>query len=111
MLSSLLFDVFFASILLVALERFSEDVDIVADLAHLEQPSNTGPETVLGCARRAILWMLCADDACMMSRLPRGLERMMAVFVEVLRRFWPDLFKRARRKPCAYPFRLRWQRR
>ena len=42
-------NVFFATILLVALERFSEDVEgILAYLAHLqEQPSKTGSETAL----------------------------------------------------------------
>ena len=45
-LSRLLFNVSFAAILLVALERFSEDADILGDFAHLqEQPSNVGPET------------------------------------------------------------------
>ena len=42
----LLFNVFFAAILLVALERLSEDADTLADLAHLqEQPSKVGSET------------------------------------------------------------------
>ena len=36
-LSPLLFKVFFAAILLVALEKFSEEVDILVDLAHLEE--------------------------------------------------------------------------
>ena len=82
-LSPLLFNVFFAAILLVALERFGEDADALADLAHLqEQLSKVGPETALECARRAIWGMLYADDACI-ARSPRGLERMMVVFVEV----------------------------
>ena len=52
----MLFDVFFAAILPVALERFSEEARIVADLAHLqEQPSKGGLETVLECAWRAIM--------------------------------------------------------
>ena len=33
--------------------------------------------------RRAIWGVMYADDACIMSRSPRGLGRMMAVFVEV----------------------------
>ena len=49
-LSSLLFSVFFAAILLVALERFGKDADILADLIYLqEQPSKVGPETALEC--------------------------------------------------------------
>ena len=54
-LSPLLFHVFFSVILLVVLERFSEGVDILQDIAHLqEQPSKVGPETALKCVRRAI---------------------------------------------------------
>ena len=48
-----------------------------------EQPSKVGIETALDCVRRTIWGMLYADDACIVSRSPRGLGRMMAVFVEV----------------------------
>ena len=45
MLSPLLFNVFFDAILLVVIERFSEDADIHPDLGYLqEQPSKVGPE-------------------------------------------------------------------
>ena len=48
-LSPLLFNVFFAAILLAALERISKGVDILADLIHLqEQPSKASPETATG---------------------------------------------------------------
>ena len=87
-LSPVLFNVFFAAILRVVLERFSKDAGILADLIHLhEQPSKVGPETALECVRRAIWGMLYADDACIVSRSPRGLGRMMAVFVEVFGAF------------------------
>ena len=87
-LSPLLFNVFFAAILFVVLERFSKDTGILADLIHLqEQPSKVDPETELECVRRAIWGMLYADDACIVSRSPRGLGRMMAVFVEVFDTF------------------------
>ena len=83
-LSPLLFNVFFAAIVLVALERFSEDADILADLIHLQaQPSKVGPETTLECVRRAIWGVLYADDACIVSRSSRGLGPMIAVFVQV----------------------------
>ena len=79
---------YFAAILGVVLERFSKDAGILADLIHLqEQPSKVGPETTLECVRRAIWGMLYADDACIVSRSPRGLRRMMAVFVEVFGTF------------------------
>ena len=58
-LSPLLFNVFFSAILFVALERFSNDAGILADLIHLqEQSSKVGPETALKCVRRAIWGML-----------------------------------------------------
>ena len=70
------------------IERFNKDAGILADLIHLqEQPSKIGPETALECVRRASWRMLYADDACIVSRSPRGLGRMMAVFVEVFGAF------------------------
>ena len=54
-LSPRLFNIFFATILLVTPERFSEDVDILVDFAHLQrQPSKVGPEIALECVRRTI---------------------------------------------------------
>ena len=86
--SPLLLNGFFAAILLVALERFSKGAGILADLIYLqEQPSKVGPGTALECVRRAIWGMLYAEDACIVSRSPRGLGRMMAVFVEVFGTF------------------------
>ena len=59
-LSPLLFNAFLAEILIVELESFSEDADILADLALLEKkPSKVGPEMTLECARRAI-WEIVA---------------------------------------------------
>ena len=83
-LATLLFNIFFAAMLLVALQRFNEDADILADLVHLkEQSGKVGPKTALGCMRRAVWGMVYADDACIVSRSPRGLELMMAVIVKV----------------------------
>ena len=87
-LSPLLFNIFFAAVLLVALQRFSEDPDILADLVHLqEQPTKVGPEMAMECVRRAVWGMLYADDACIVSRSPQGLERMMATLVDVFGAF------------------------
>ena len=82
--SPLLFNAFFATILLVALDKFSNDAGLLAETIHLqEQPSKFGPKTALECVRRTIWGMLYyADDACIVSRSPRGLGRMMVVFVE-----------------------------
>ena len=57
--------------------EIQQDSGILADLIHLqeEQSSKVGPETALECVRRAIWGMLYADDACIVSRSPRGLGR------------------------------------
>ena len=56
---------------------------MLADLIHQRtQLSKVGPEKSLESVRRAIWGMLYAGDACIVLRSPRGLERMMAVFVE-----------------------------
>ena len=82
------FNVFLAAILLAALERFGKDAGILVNLIHLqEQPSKVGPETALKYMRRAMWGMLYADDACIVSRSPRGLGRMMAALVEVFGTF------------------------
>ena len=68
--------------------RFSEDPEILADLVHLQdQPTKVGPETAMECVRRAVWGMLYADDACVVSRSPQGLERMMVNLVEVFGAF------------------------
>ena len=57
-LAPLPFNIFFAAMLLVALQWFSEDVDILADLVHLkEQPGKVGPEMTLEYVRRAVWGM------------------------------------------------------
>ena len=74
-LSPLLFNVFFAAIFLFALERFSKDAGILADLIHLqEQPSKVGLETALECVR--VLFggccMLTTRASCRGRRAGRG---------------------------------------
>ena len=39
------------------------------------------------CVRRAVGGVLYADDACIVSRSPKGLEQMMATLVDVLGAF------------------------
>ena len=46
-----------------------------------------GPETALECVRRAVWGMLYVDNACILSRTPKGLERMMATLVDVFGAF------------------------
>ena len=88
MLSPLFFNIFSAAALQVALQRFSENPDILTDLVHLqEQPAKVGPETAMEFVRRAVWGMLYADDAYIVSRSPQGLERIMATLVDVFGAF------------------------
>ena len=85
-LSPLLFNIFFAAVLNVVLQRFSEEPAILAELVHLKEPSTSmGPEPAMDNVRRAVWGMLYADDACIVSRSPQGLAKMMEVIVEVCR--------------------------
>ena len=87
-LSPLLFNIFFAAVLIVFLQRFSEEPAILADLVHLkEPPTSMGPEPAMDYVRRAVWGMLYADDACIVSRSPQGRAKMMEVIVEVCRAF------------------------
>ena len=86
--SPLLFNIFFAAVLTVVLQRFSEDPAILAKLVHLkEQPTSMGPEPAMDYVRRAVWGTLYADDACKASRLSQGLAEIMEVIVEVCRAF------------------------
>ena len=86
-LSPLLFNIF-AAVLTVVLQRFSEEPAILAELVHLkEPPTSMGPEPAIDYVRRAVWAMLYADDACIVSRSPQGLAKMMEVIVEVCRAF------------------------
>ena len=88
-LSPLLFNIFFAAVLTVVLQRFSEEPAILAELVHLKEPPTLmGPEPAMGYVLcRAVWGVLYADDACIVSRSPQGLAKMMEVIVEVCRAF------------------------
>ena len=88
-LSPLLFNtIFFAAVIEVALQRFSEDDTILENLVFLDEGSGGGPdETRLDRVRRAVWGMLYANDAGIVSRSPAGLARMMTVIVEVFGAF------------------------
>ena len=71
--SPLLFNIFFVAVLNVNLQRFSEDPAILADLAHLKEPSTLmGPEPAMDYVRRAVWVMLYADDACIVLQIAGG---------------------------------------
>ena len=72
----------------LVLQRTSEDPAILAKLVHLkEPPTSLGPEPAIDYVRRAVWGMLYADDACIVSRSPQGLAKMMEVIVEICRGF------------------------
>ena len=87
-LSPLLFNIFFAAMLNAVLQRFSEELAILAELVHLKEPlTSMGPEPAMDYVRRAVWGMLYTDDACVVSRSPQGLAKMVEVIVEVRREF------------------------
>ena len=82
-LSPLLFNILFAAVLTVVLQRFSEDTAIPAELVHLKKPlTSMGPEPAMDCVRLTMWGILYADTACIVSRSPQGLAKMMEVIFE-----------------------------
>ena len=106
-LSPLLFNIFFAAVLTVVLQRFSEEPAILAELMHLKEPSTSmGLEpAIMDYVRRAVWGMLYADDACIVSRSPQGLAKMMEVIVEVCRAFALTVLAKRTETMCMPPLR------
>ena len=103
-LSPLLFNIFFAAVLNVILQRFSEDPAILDRLVHLKEPSTSmGPEPAMDYVRRAAWGMLYADDACIVSRSPQGLDKMMEFIVEVCRAFALTVSAKKTETTCMPP--------
>ena len=103
-LSPLLFNIFFAAVLNVALQRFSEDPAIFAELVHLKEPSTSmGPESVMDYVGRAVWGMLYADDACIVSRSPQRLAKMIEVIVEACRAFALNVLAKKTETMCMPP--------
>ena len=72
-LSPLLFNIFFAAVLTVFLQRFSEDTVILAKLGYMEKlPSSMEPEPAMDYVLRAVWGMLFTDDACIVRDRRRG---------------------------------------
>ena len=60
----LLFNIFFAAVLIVVLQRFSEDTAILAERVHLKEPlTSMGTEPAMDCVRREVWGMLYEDGA------------------------------------------------
>ena len=105
-LSSLLFNIFFAAVLNVVVQRFSEEPAILAELVHLKEPSTSmGPEPAMDYVRRPMWGMLYVDDACIVSRSPQGLAKMMEVIVEVCRAFALTVSAKKTETTCMPPLR------
>ena len=103
-----IFNIFLAAVLNVVLQRFSEDPAILAELVHLkEPPTSMGPEPAMDYVRRAGRDMLYADDACIVSRSPQGLAKMMKVIVEVCRAFALTVSAEKTDTMCMPPPRIR----
>ena len=63
-LSPLLFNILFAAVLTVVLQRFSEDTVIVAELVHLKKPpTSVGPEPAMNYVHHVVWGILHADNA------------------------------------------------
>ena len=92
LLSPLLFNIFFAAVIKVILQRFAEDPLIVSDLVYLDdapkgEDGRPRKEGTLEMVRRAVWGMLYADDTGVVSTSPRGLTRMMGVIVVTCQEF------------------------
>ena len=91
-LSPLLFNIFFAAVIIVVLQRFAEDPLIVSGLVYLDdapkgEDDRPRKEGTLEMVRRAVWGVLYADDAGVVSTSPRGLTRMMGVIVVACQEF------------------------
>ena len=79
-----MFNIFFVTVLNVVLQRFSEDPTILAELVHLKEPSTSmGSEPAMDYLRSAVWGMLYAGEACIVSRSPQGLAKVIEVIAEI----------------------------
>ena len=104
-LSPLLFNILFAAVIIVVLQRFAEDPLIVSDLVYLDgapksEDGRPRKEGTLEMVRRAVWGMLYADDAGVVSPSPRGLTRMMSVIVVTCQEFGRTVSEKNPR-PCT----------
>ena len=91
-LSPLLFNIFFAEVTIVVLQRFAEDSLIVSDLVYLDDAPKGEDERArekwtLEMVRRVVWGMLYADDVGVVSISTRGLTGMMEAIVVAFQEF------------------------
>ena len=92
MLSPLLFNILFAAVIIVVLQRLAEDPLIVSDLVYLDdapkgEDGRPREEGTLEMVQRTVWRMLYADEAGVVSTSPRGLTRMMDFIVVACQEF------------------------
>ena len=86
--SPLLLNIFFAAVLTVVLQRLSKDTVIHAELVYVKELTTAiGAEPAMAYVRRAVWGMLYEEDACIVSRSPQGLAKIMEVMIEVCQAF------------------------
>ena len=103
-LSPLLFNISFAALLNVVLQRFSEEPAILAELLHMKEPSaSMGRKPAMDYVRRAVWGMLYADAACIVSQSPQELAKMMEVIVEGCQAFALTLSAKKKETMCILP--------
>ncbi|CAB1100662.1 unnamed protein product [Ectocarpus sp. CCAP 1310/34] len=89
-LAPLLFNLFFAAMLMVAVPEFDRDSKVTADMVKIgtrveytgKKGRSAGKKTTV-VTDAEVLWALYADDAAIVSRSPESLEKMMWVIVRV----------------------------
>ncbi|CAB1107589.1 unnamed protein product [Ectocarpus sp. CCAP 1310/34] len=90
-LAPLLFNLFFAAMLMVAVAEFDKDPKVTADMVKIgtqveytgKKGRSAGKKTTVVTDAEALWAMLYADDAAIVSRSPESLEKMMSVIVRV----------------------------
>ena len=92
MLLPLLFNIFFAVVIIVVLHRFAENPLIVSDFVYLDdapkgEDDRHREEGTLEIVCRVVWGMLYADDAGLVSTSPLWLARMMVVIVVTCQAF------------------------
>ena len=105
-ISPLLFNtsIIFTAVLIVVLQRFSEDTVILAELVHLKEPlTSMTPEKAMDYVRCAVWGILYVDDACVVSRSSQGLAKMVEVIVEVCRAFALTVSVKKTENMCMTP--------
>ena len=105
-LSPLLFNIFFAAVLTVVLQRFSEDTVILVEMVHLKElPTSMGPESAMNYVSRTVWRKLYADDACIVLRSSQGLAKIIEAIVEICRAFASTVSAEKTETMCMPPAR------